>query len=266
MPTKKTKKNDVSSVNFIKDFDLSIESSVNDWIQQIVPGKSFADLGGLWNTVKERVSVAALNGAVQYTMMDISPMDNKWWQAYRKRLSEFEVIGAKEIELNCMDLDAVKKVEPVDVLHCNGIIYHIPNYFEFIRNIIKLSKEYIILGSQVVPNKIENEFGSIEFQCPGLLPNVGLNPSQKQILKQHYAKISPKIVRTDEHPRPNLADDDFLSDFGPWFWFFTPEYLYNLLIDFGLQVIDHKCTWRGWSYSFLCRKAVPIADASFLYV
>ncbi len=34
----------------------------NDWISGFVKGKTFADIGGLWGTVNEKVTVAAKAG------------------------------------------------------------------------------------------------------------------------------------------------------------------------------------------------------------
>ena len=43
------------------------------YIRQVVAGKSFADVGGLWGTVNEKVSVAHAYGARALTMIDVSP-------------------------------------------------------------------------------------------------------------------------------------------------------------------------------------------------
>jgi hypothetical protein len=235
-------------------FDLSKSSNVNDWLTKLVPQKTFADLGGLWGTVNERVSVAALAGASEYSMWDIQPKDRKSWELYRNRLSEQGVSGGFEKCLDCMDLEQVEKTEPVDVLHCSGIIYHIPNYYEFLRNIGKLTKEYLILASTVVPDVIENESGVIRLDG-GLLPNVGLPPMQQSILKTHWEKegVSAPIVNTDTK-LINLKKDNEIYNYSPWWWFFTPDYLYNLLLQFGYEILNHKCVWQGKAYAYLCRK------------
>ena len=42
----------------------------NPWIKQLAKDRTFVDVGGLWNTVNERVTIAAKAGAAQVTMID----------------------------------------------------------------------------------------------------------------------------------------------------------------------------------------------------
>ena len=49
------------------------------YISQVAAGKSFADVGGLWGTVNEKVSVAHTHGARALTMIDVSPPDTELW-------------------------------------------------------------------------------------------------------------------------------------------------------------------------------------------
>jgi len=44
----------------------------NEWIKQYVQGKTFVDVGRLWGTVNEKVSVAAKAGARETSMIDIT--------------------------------------------------------------------------------------------------------------------------------------------------------------------------------------------------
>ena len=48
------------------------------FIHEVSKDKSFVDVGGLWGTVNERVSVAHAAGARELAMLDISPPDGKW--------------------------------------------------------------------------------------------------------------------------------------------------------------------------------------------
>ena len=238
-------------------FDLENQFDINNWIREIVNGKTFADLGGLWNTVGEKISVAALAGASEYTMMDMSSFESEWWPKFRTRLDEHGVSGAKEKVLDVMDFDAVKCVKPVDVLYCSGVIYHIPNYFKFMRNIGKLTNDYLILVSMIIPELISNAAGAINTESSGILPHLGLSRTQKKIIETHFEGSwaeEVRIVNTDDHLLIDPKDDESFNNYGPWWWFFTARYLNNLLLDFGWDIIEHKCNWQGKRYAFLCRK------------
>ena len=43
----------------------------DDFIARVVRGKSFVDVGGLWGTVSEKVSVAHAAGAAQREVMNV---------------------------------------------------------------------------------------------------------------------------------------------------------------------------------------------------
>ena len=49
----------------------------DSYIRQAVAGKSFADIGGLWGTVNEKVSVAHTHGVRTLSMVDVSPPDSE---------------------------------------------------------------------------------------------------------------------------------------------------------------------------------------------
>ena len=50
----------------------------DDYIRRVVRGRSFADVGGLWGTVNEKVSVAAQAEARSVAMIDISPAGSEF--------------------------------------------------------------------------------------------------------------------------------------------------------------------------------------------
>ncbi len=47
------------------------------WVATAAVGKSFAEVGGLWGTVNEQVTVAAAAGATATTMIDVAPSDGR---------------------------------------------------------------------------------------------------------------------------------------------------------------------------------------------
>ena len=55
------------------------------FITKVVKNKSFADVGGLWGTVNEKVSVAHAGGASTLAMVDISPPGDVLWERFEER-------------------------------------------------------------------------------------------------------------------------------------------------------------------------------------
>ncbi|MEO8839534.1 MAG: hypothetical protein ABI351_12580 [Herbaspirillum sp.] len=50
-----------------------------------------------------------------------------------------------------------------EVVHCSGIIYHVPDPYRMLVNLRKLTAEHLILTSMVVPERIKNREGKMEF-------------------------------------------------------------------------------------------------------
>jgi hypothetical protein len=52
---------------------------------------TFADVGGLWQTANEKVSVALKAGAASAALVDITPLDSPPWQHLHDRMSSLGV-------------------------------------------------------------------------------------------------------------------------------------------------------------------------------
>src|SRR4051794_13465658 len=101
--------------------------SVNEWIARYASGRSFADVGGLWNTKNERISSAFRAGATRLAMIDMQPLGNHWWTQFDERCRELGVSGYESISGNIEDPKLLDVVGRFDFVHCSGVIYHIPN-------------------------------------------------------------------------------------------------------------------------------------------
>ena len=103
------------------------------FIQRVAHGKTFAEIGGLWGTTNERASVAHKAGARELTMVDVSPPTSKWWPAFEARRVELGVPSVRSVSGDVMQLAYADPSLRFDVVHCSGILYHIPNQFTFLQ-------------------------------------------------------------------------------------------------------------------------------------
>lgn len=71
------------------------------YIRQVVAGKSFADVGGLWGTVNEKVSVAHAHGARTLSMIDVSPPDSELWVLFEERRRTLRLPTAEALRAMC---------------------------------------------------------------------------------------------------------------------------------------------------------------------
>ena len=70
---------------------------------ELVPGKTFVEVGGLWGTVNETVTVAIQAGARAATMIDMHPRESEWWTKFDARCAELGVADYQCVVGNVCD-------------------------------------------------------------------------------------------------------------------------------------------------------------------
>ena len=90
-------------------------------IRELCPGKTFADVGGLFGTVNEMVTVAMLAGAREATMIDFQPAKNWQWPLFHERCRELGVSGYHSVVGDICNDRLVDDVGRFDVTHCSGV-------------------------------------------------------------------------------------------------------------------------------------------------
>ena len=78
------------------------------------------------------------------------------------RCAELGVTGYDSIVGNITDHDAPRTLGLYDVVHCSGVIYHVPDPFTMLRNLYMITNKHLILTSMVVVPPIHGKAGSIE--------------------------------------------------------------------------------------------------------
>ena len=131
------------------------------FIHQVVSGRTFADVGGLWGTVNERASVAHFAGATEITMLDMSPVDSHLWQKFHARREELEMPCVRTLCGDVMKIATDEQPPRFDVVHCSGILYHIPDQFQLLRALRTITSEHLILTSSITEPHIVNEAGEL---------------------------------------------------------------------------------------------------------
>jgi len=253
--------------------DTEARSSMNlgqvwdkrDLICNLVPGKTFADVGGLWGLHNEMVSVALKAGATSATMIDIAPLGHSLWDDFKAKLAQEGVADVPCLQGDACARDFHEKVGEFDVVHSSGIIYHVHNPIDYLLNLRDITKSYLIITSMTVPDVITNGQQSIDLSGGRFLSTHKLDGGQKAVIDAHFESLglgSYNITDVAE----NLLGRNRRPDFGPWWWFFTAESLRRMISASGLEVIAIAETWQRRSHSFLCspirsvRPATPIVE------
>ena len=213
-------------------------------IAELVPNKTFADIGGLWGTVNETVSIAIQHGAREATMVDIQPLQNKWWMAFHERCDELGVSGYRSVVGDICDDRIADEIGCFDITHCSGIIYHVPDPVGMIRNLLSITRERFILSSMVVPRRIQNHFGTLELGTGQCLLVPVLSEHERKIVAEYFTQMKVNAGGLTQSS-PFMAKDGRIL-YGPWWWLFTTETLAGMCELFGVSVEN---VWVDWARS-----------------
>ncbi len=215
--------------------------SCDEWISHSVHGKTFADVGGLWGTVNEKVSVAARAGARETTMIDITPPDHEAWAQFYQRCADQGVECGKSITANVDDPGFAEKVGMYDVVHCSGVIYHCPNPVYTLAQLASISREILIIGSTVIPHHISNSKGAIAMEENSALFVPALNDRQREVITFYLEEVQAKAVGINLP----LAEGWSMTDYCPWWYLFTTDYVAGLMRVCGFGVTETSSVWQG---------------------
>jgi 2-polyprenyl-3-methyl-5-hydroxy-6-metoxy-1,4-benzoquinol methylase len=218
----------------------------NDWIREKVKGKTFADVGGLWGTVNERVSVAEKSGASHATMIDIAKEKTDLWEKFSKRCNELNVNNYTCISADITNENDLATLEKYDVVHCSGILYHLQDPMILLNNLHTITNEYLMLGSTTIPESIASINNGAYF-----IP--ALNEEQKTFFKNYFReqKIDAIGINWEQ-------DFQWYNNrkpcFPPWWWLFTKSYVERLLMFCGFEIVESYESWPNKAHMFLCKK------------
>lgn len=211
------------------------------YIQQVVRGKSFVDVGGLWGTVNEKVSVAQSAGARSLAMIDVTPLGHELWQAFEERRQALRIP-----EVRCVSGDVQQLVESADdlqfdVVHCSGVLYHLPDPFRLLVALRKLAREYLILSSAVTATRVEGEAGVLDIPQAAALFVPALREREREIVRGYWQRFvgGTALGLTSDIPVWNP------DDFGPWWWLPTTAALTALCETSGFHCEATALMWNN---------------------
>ncbi|MBN2447275.1 MAG: methyltransferase domain-containing protein [Phycisphaerae bacterium] len=217
----------------------------DSYIARVVKGRSFADVGGLWGTTSEKVSVAHTQGAAAVTMIDMQAAGNEWWQRFDDRLRELNVPPC-----NCIAAE-ISEVSDVtfDVVHCSGVLYHHPNPLAVLLDLRRMTCEYLVLTSAITQEVIANEAGEYRLPSSGVMFVPALSEAERAVVARYWKSMGAEAygITIDVKYRPD--------EFAPWWWLPTATALRSMCETCGFAVEDADHTWNRNAYTLLLRVA-----------
>jgi SAM-dependent methyltransferase len=229
------------------------EPICEQWVTAAAAGKSFAEVGGLWGTTNEQVTVAARAGATATTMIDVASTDggeHDLWTLFREHAASLDVTDTACIHGNIDDLETVRRVGSFDVVCCSGVLYHCPEPLHTLRQLRAITRETLILGTASIPETVVSPAGTVSVESGAALFVPALTESQRAVLGQWLREIGAVQARGVNHPVQTEWD---VSDYNAWWWFFTRDYVAALLRVAGFAVETLASYWEGRATLYLAR-------------
>lgn len=223
----------------------------DEWIKRLSPGRSFMDIGGLWGTKNEKVTVALKAGATRATMADIAPLDGPMWRDFDAHCANLGISNYAKVRLDITAPGDASKTLRHELVHCSGIIYHLPDPFEILTNLRQLTGQWLILTSMVVPERIKNRAGTLDFPADYAAFVPSLTDATRKIAAEHFRAANVSIGGITQAMEEPWLWPDGKPNFGPWWWLMSPSFLRGMIEVAGLKVEDECWSWEGLSYSFL---------------
>jgi 2-polyprenyl-3-methyl-5-hydroxy-6-metoxy-1,4-benzoquinol methylase len=217
------------------------------FIGRVAKGRSFADVGGLYGTVSEKLSVARRHGATELTMIDIVPEANELWQAFSDRMQQLGISDYETISDSILDLAESPDHPRYDVVHCTGVLYHMPDPMRFLSALRKITREYLVLGSAVTATSISGDGETLNVPSAASLFIPALKEHERTILEDYW--------------RPFVGDDALgltreqkpwdVEDFAPWWWLPTVDCMRSMCESAGFDYEGGAHYWNDNAYVVL---------------
>ena len=169
------------------------EPAREDLVRRYAPGRSFLDVGCMWNVHGGIAFLAEEAGATRVTGIDVMAPTPQFEAEHARRAS-----GVRFVRGDVHDPATVAEAGPHEVVWCSGVLYHSPNPVLALQRLRELTIDVLILQTMTLPELPGVKQGLVFY--PGV-PNPRL-----------YARWGEDAARSLRLPEP--GEDPY----APWWW------------------------------------------------
>jgi SAM-dependent methyltransferase len=192
-----------------------------------VPGRSFVDVGAMWNVHGKTAFAAEELGATEVTATDVMAPTQEY-EAERKRRDS----KIRFVEGDIHDLAVIEAIGPHDVVWCSGVLYHCPNPLHTIDCLKQITKSVLVLISAGIP------------EIPGVRNGCVYFPNLSQRDREAYDTAYNAALKTAIDPDPVrlgiTTPFDAREGFGNWWWGLSPSAIESMLQSAGFSIEETK--------------------------
>jgi hypothetical protein len=238
---------------------MAPSNRVEEWIERLVPGRSFVDIGGCGvGSINERCTFAVAANASSVTMADINDVDFWEWDVFRKKVRAAGIDGIREVGLvDIRDRESLERVGRTDIVHATGILYHTPSPPDALWALRSIVGDYLITNTVTFPGEVSNEHGSLQLPDCGVLFLAAMTERDRKILGKYYRDkfgmdVDAMSPRLDDRACPNQWIVDGGLTCWPNWWFYSDNAFRSLLKLCRLEILD-EYKWEDHALHVLCR-------------
>jgi len=186
-------------------------------VRALAPGKTFIDIGGMWNVHGRMAFLAEESGASRVVLMDAMPATEEFEAERRRRGSSVEYVKG---DLN--DREGIAALGQFDVAWCTGVLYHTPHPMLQIENLRAVTGERLLLGTRVIP------------EVPGLEHACLFYPGQSPDAQAEFERAEGPGLPTIGLATPFDASQWYAN----WWWGLSPSSVRAMLNVAGFTVVE----------------------------
>lgn len=126
-----------------------------EWVREHAPGRSFADVGGLFKLMGDMAFIAEEVGATEVTLLDVGDIDLpceghlEWGNFAEKRAQRGSRVRYVQGDLE--DPATPGRVGVHDVVFYSGVLYHTPNPVLQLLQLRQMTGELLYLSTLTIP-------------------------------------------------------------------------------------------------------------------
>jgi hypothetical protein len=177
-------------------------------------------------------------------MIDILPAGQELWQSFDDHRRALGLPEVSCISSDIVDLADIVPCPQFDVVHCSGVLYHMPNPMRFLVALRRITREYLVLSSAITATKIKSNKGVLEIPQTAALFVPALQGRESVIVSSYWQKFvgdgAIGLTREVASWQP--------EDYAAWWWLPTVETLKAMCMTAGFYYRTGGYMWNGNAY------------------
>jgi len=177
-------------------------------------------------------------------MIDRVGPDHELWRLFEERR---RALGFPAVQCLSADILALADASPCpqfDVVHCSGVLYHMPDPMRLLVALRKITRESLVLSSVVTATRVASDQGVLEIPKAAALFVFALQKQERAILHSYWRRFvgNEAIGLTSE------TASWCLDDYVPWWWLPTVEAFKAMSAAVGFHFQRGAYFWNNNAY------------------